>query len=195
MNEMKSGICKYNEEEISFEFNSTPSYAIKSLFVNSVVDSIVDEHYNYILKDLIFDYMLINIFTNIDVSDIEESDNAIETIFMIENIVENTNIVDIIKENLGQEIIDELSVAVKNGIEYKTGIHISDVELEISGLLKKFSGKTGKFGDDMNTEEMKKFVEMFVNSKDDFTPEKILEAYANTDMFKNRYEESLLNEG
>ena len=191
MNEMKSGVYMRDGEEISFEFNSAPSYAIKSLFVNSVVNSIVDEDYNYIIKDLVFNYMLISILTNVDMSYIDEYENPMDVISLIEDIVMNTNIVDIIKENLGQEIIDELAIAVEKGIEYKTGIHVSEIEKELSGLLKMFTDKTGKFNNSMDEESMKNFIELFANSKDNFTPEKLLEAYANTDMFKNRYKDSL----
>lgn len=176
----------HNNEEHVFNFKTSLSAAEKVYFVNSVTDVLVNDNYNYIIRDLIFYYFMINVFTDIDIEYISESDNVIDE---IEKIVKETNIIDILDENIDTDLIIELSVAVDRNIEYRTGIHKNPIVDSIANLINVFESKIANI-DFENTVEMAK---MLKGVSGNLTPEKILEAYANTDMFKNKYEEIVSN--
>ena len=71
-----TGSYVYNEEIISFDFYTNLNATDKIGFVNSITNILVGENYNYIVKDLIFDYMIIQMFTTVDTSEIDKSSNS-----------------------------------------------------------------------------------------------------------------------
>lgn len=183
MNEIKTGFYNYNGEDVEFNFNVSPSYAKQSEFVNAVVDSLIGDTYNYILKDLIFDYMIISVFTDVDVSYIKKCNSSSQTIDLIEELLMNSNIVDIVKNNLGVKLVSKLEDAVNKSIEYKTGIHCNPISDAIANLINTLDEKANNFN--LDSDEMLEVANALINMKDEFTADKIIEAYARSEFKKN----------
>ena len=81
MKETKLGTYIRGEESYQFTFETDLSIADKAKFVNSVVSLVVDgEDYNSIIRDLIFDFYIIDTFTDIDMIEFKESDNFLDAL-------------------------------------------------------------------------------------------------------------------
>lgn len=183
--EIKSGAYTRNGEDIAFNFYTSISAYNKVKFVDSVVSALVtDDGYNYVIKDMIFDFMIINLFTDVDVFEIAEASNNID---MIEEFLDDTNIVEIVKMNTAHGIIDELEKAVELNIEYKTGIHINPISSSLASLLNTIERKV----DGIDFEELMGIAESMAGISDELTADKILDAYAKTDIFKKNWENAV----
>lgn len=182
MKNMMTGSYVYKDEIINFDFYTNLSAASKVSFVSSVTNTLVGENYNYIIKDLIFDYMIIKLFTTVDTSEIDKSTNPID---MIENFLYETNIVDIVKANVQNGLIEELKEAVNLNIEYRTGIHTNPLNQALTNLVNTLENKVNSIDLDSAMEMAK----MFSGMTDELTPENIVKAYTSSDVFKKNMAE------
>ena len=191
MKNIKTGtyINYTNNEAYSFKFATNLSAYRKMIFVNYVVNSIVDENiYNSIVRDLMFDFGIVSIMTNINTSFINQTDdegNSINPIIFIEQFLEETNIVDIVKENMEDGLLDELNKAVDKSIEYRTGIHSSPLSDALASLISTLEKKVNGFDMGSAMDMAQKFAGMI----GDFTPESVVNAYINSDLHKKNLEE------
>lgn len=186
----KSGVyMKANGEKVEFSFRTFFSAADKVEFVNSVTDTVVGDHYNYVIRDLIFDFYLASMLTDVDVSAIAEAEGA-DTIDKIDELVNGTTLVDIVKLNLDNDLIDELENAVALNIEYKTGIHSNPIASSLGSLFNTIERKI----EDIDLDSMMGLAESISGISGELTPEKMLEAYANTDIFKKNWANSSASE-
>lgn len=177
-NEIMTGTyidTKTNKETL-FTFKTNISIKDKIQFVSDVTALMIGENYFSFLKDLIFDFEIINVFTDIDVSEIL---NAADAIGEIENIVTNTKIVEIVKSNVDNTILDELKIAVNSNIEYKTGVHNNIIEDSIVQLLSSIKSKI----DSIDTETVLQMAEVLSTLGNNVTSEGIVNAYANSPAF------------
>ena len=177
-NEIMTGAyidTKTNKETL-FTFKTNINVKDKIQFVSDVTALMVSENYFSFLKDLIFDFEIINVFTDIDVSEIL---NAADAIGEIENIVTNTKIVEIVKSNVDNAILDELKIAVNSNIEYKTGVHNNIIEDSIVQLLSSIKSKI----DSIDTETVLQMAETLSTLGNNVTSEGIVNAYANSPAF------------
>ena len=178
MNEMKTGTYIRNNNTYTFKFYTDLSMFKKLKFINSVVDTVIsEENYNSIIRDLIFDYMLVKFFTDVDTEEIQNSANMIDA---IELFLSETNIVDIVKANAEFGLIEELNKSIDLNIEYKTGIHPNPLNNALSSLLYTLERKIDSF--DMNG--AMEMASNFSGMTGEFTPESIVNAYMNSDMHK-----------
>lgn len=183
MNEMKTGVYFYNDESYDFDFYTKLSSAKKLEFVNSVVDLLIDEnHYNSIIRDLIFDYYTIKVFTTIDT---EELDNSLNFLNDVEDFLLSTNIVEVIRANAFPTLFDELNMAVDKSIQYLTGIHPSPLSDAFASLLSALEKKTNE----VNLDSMMGMAQKIASMIGEFTPDSIVNAYMNSDMHKKNLEE------
>lgn len=189
MKNIKTGTYFYNGETYNFNFATDLSAYKKMMFVNYVVNSIVDDDsYDSIVRDLIFDFGLVTICTDIDTSFINVIDNdgnPINPIIFIEQFLEETNVVDIIKVNMEDGIIEQLDNAVNKSIEYRTGIHPSPLNDALASLVATLEKKIGEF--DMGN--MMDMAQKFAGMTGELTPETIVNAYINSDMHKKNLDE------
>lgn len=182
-NEMKMGVYERNGENVQFGFSTFLSAYEKLNFVNSVVDVVVtDSSYNYIIKDMVFDFNIIRFFTDVDLSEIVESDNNIDA---IEEFLNETNVVEIVKMNATLGVIDELMEAVDFNIEYKTGIHTNLIASSLSSLLNTIDRKI----EDIDLSSLMGFADAMSGVSGELTAEKIVEAYGKSDLRKTQYKE------
>ena len=130
----KSGVYTYKGNDIDFSFKTSLNAINKIKFVNSVTETLVDDNYNYIVKDMIFDFFIIDIFTDIDIFFVGDEDDF-DLINMMEDFLDETNVVEIVKMNAEVGLINELKEAVDYNIEYRTGIHRNVFAESLSSLI------------------------------------------------------------
>ena len=147
-------------------------------FVNTVTDTLVGANYCSVLRDMIFDYEIIRVFTDIDVSEIDEASDAINR---IEELLETTNIVAIVKANVEENLIEELNKAVDDNIQYRTGVKRNDLDSALTKLVNTIEKKMN----DVDTDSIMKVAEMFSGITGEITPEKVIEVYSKSDIFKD----------
>lgn len=177
-NEMKNGVYTKGEKTFEFSFITDLSASKKMDFVNSVVGYVVtDSDYNFVIKDIIFDFEIIHKFTNYNISDIKEAD---DTLGAIEELLNTTNIVEIVKSNMVDGLYEELVKAVDLDIQYKTGIRNNDILNSVERILDTIEEKVK----DINTKGLDEFVKVLNGVSGELTPDKLLEAFAKSDMYK-----------
>lgn len=196
MNEniVKTGVyVNANGEDCQFNFVTSIGAVDKIRFVNFVIDTLIEDndgntsrrYYHHVIKDLIFDFAIAYVFTDIDLSEImqpegsedESSDSAINK---IENFVNNTNAVDIVKVNADTGVMSKLYEAVDLNLEYRTGIHSNPIAESLSKLFNTIEKKVGDF----DIEGISEFAQKMSGISGELTTEKMLDAYANSDMYK-----------
>lgn len=176
-----------NGKNIEFNYYTDLSVSKKIAFVDSVVNTVVGDDYYYpMLKDMMFDFQLVNFFTDVDTG-IDFDDDSGELIDEIDAFLSDGNLVDILKVSIDIDVLMELIDSVDKAIEYKTGIHPSPIADAITSLLdtveKKFSG--------IDVDSMTGMAKVFGKLQGDITPEKMLEAYANSDIFKKQHDDAV----
>lgn len=183
MKEVKMGVytrkTENTEETFEFKFYTDLTVTQKLLFTNSVTNLVVDKNnYNSIIRDLIFDFYIVDIMTDIETDDFKKSPNFLRD---VEDFLFSTNIVDVVKANVIPALFEELNKAVDKAIEYKTGIHPSPIGDSFASLIKTIEKKVNEI--DLN--DMMGMVQKFAGMTGELTPESIVNAYMNTDIHKN----------
>lgn len=181
---VKMGVYTRNGEEVRFNFYTSLRAYDKMRFVKNVTDLVVGDDYNSVIRDMMFDFMIIDIFTDVDITEINNSKDAIN---MIEQFLDETNIVTIVKANAEYGVIAELEKAVDDNIEYRTGVHKNPIADSISSLLNTIETKLAS----IDTDSMMQMAQVISGMSGEMTPERLLEAYSNSDMFKERYAQLL----
>lgn len=186
MKNIMTGTYIHNDEFINFNFGTDLSIANKARFVNSVVNLVIDdENYNLVIKDLIFDFYIINFLTDIDVTELKQSPNFIDD---VEKFLEETNIVNIInivKANAVPTLFDELNKAVDKSIEYRTGIHPSPIADSLASLLSTLEEKIK----DIDLSSAMEMAQKFASMTGELDTESIVNAYINSDFHQKNLEE------
>lgn len=178
----KTGTYFYNDEALNFNFVTSLSASEKISFINSVVDTIVDDNYYTIIRDIVFDFSVIRTFTDIDTTFVKNSDNMIDT---IEQFLDETNVVDVVKANMEIGLLEELNKAVDKAIEYKTGIHPSPISDSLASLFSTLEKKVNEF--DMGS--MMDMTQKFAGMTDEFNLDNLVNAYMNSDLHRANLEE------
>lgn len=180
MKNVMMGTYVRGDETYNFNFGTDLSIADKQKFVNSVVNLVVDDEkkkYNSILRDLIFDFYTIDFLTNIDTTELKESSFFVND---VEQFLEETNIIDIVKANVSTTLFDELNEAVDKSIEYITGIHTNPLGEALASLVNTLEKKVNEL--DMGS--MMDMAQKFAGMTGELTPESVINAYINSDIYK-----------
>ena len=180
---MKTGVYTYNDESYNFNFYTDLSIANKTKFVNSVISLVVDEnHYNSVIRDLVFDFYIVDIMTDIDTTEFKDSLTFLND---VEDFLLSTNIVEIVKANAFPTLFDELNKAVDDSIQYLTGIHTNPLNNAIASLLSTLEKKINE----VDTNGMMAMAQKLVGMTGEITPESIVNAYMNSDAHKKNLAE------
>lgn len=177
---VKTGVYTKNGEENRFNFYTSLSTVDKIRFVNTVTSTLIGDNYYSFIKNMIFDITIVHIFTDVDVSDIMSSDNALSE---IENYLNDTNIVEIVKANVDFGVIEELNKGVDDNIEYRTGIHKNPISESLSHLLDTIENKVSV----IDTEKMMEMAQIISGMSGELTVDKMIDAYSKSDLFKQNY--------
>lgn len=189
MKEMKTGAFIYNDEAYDFEFKTSLSARDKQIFVKTVVSNLIDEEgYEVVIRDLIFDFTIIEMFTNVDTSFInakDENDNDIDSIILIEHFLEKSNVADIVKANMEAGLLEELNRAIDLNIQYLTGVNPNSLNDSIAKLISTFEKKINEV--DLNS--MMDMAQKFAAMTGEFTPKSVVDAYIESDVHKKNIAE------
>lgn len=177
---VKTGVYTKNGEENRFNFYTSLSTVDKIRFVNTVTSTLIGDNYYSFIKNMIFDITIVHIFTDVDVSDIMSSDNALSE---IENYLNDTNIVEIVKANVDFGVIEELNKGVDDNIEYRTGIHKNPIFESLSHLLDTIENKVSV----IDTEKMMEMAQIISGMSGELTVDKMIDAYSKSYLFKQNY--------
>lgn len=184
MKEMKNGVFTYNNEDYNFDFATSLSVYEKQMFVKTVVNNLVDEEgYDVVLRDLIFDFVIIEMFTNIDTSFInvkDEDGNDVSQIITIEHFLNESNVVDVVKANIEDGLLDELNHAIDLNIQYLTGIHTNPLGEAVTSLVSTLEKKINE----VDLEGMIGMAQKFASMTEDFNLDNLVNAYMNSDVHK-----------
>lgn len=189
---IKAGVyIDANGDSVPFMFNSSPSMYDKINFVSMVTEVVVGDTYASIARDMFFDFYLVAMFTDIDISYFYDEEATLkkedeitsrDLVIAAEKMVNETNIVDIVTMNIGYELVEELSNAVDADIEYRTGIHKNSIEESLTKLIDTLERKAS----DIDFDSVMDVGIKLAGISGELTPERILEAYANTDIYKKK---------
>lgn len=187
MNNTKMGVYTYTtengDETYDFNFRTDLSVAEKLRFVNSVVDLVVDEtRYNSVIRDLIFDFYIVDIMTNVDTKELKDSFNFLND---VEDFLLSTNIIEIVKANAFPTLFNELNDAVNKSIQYRTGVHPSPLSDSLSSLISTLEKKVNE----VDLDSMMGMAQKFAGMTEDFTLENVMSYYMNSDIHKKNLEE------
>lgn len=182
MNGKKIGVYTRNGEDFPLEFVESISAREKATFVKITTDFLFDEDGNYysVLKNLVFDFVLVAMFTNVDVTDILNivSDDIYDE---MEILLNETMVADIVKMNADVNTINELEMAVDDNIEYRTGIRANPISESISSLLNTIEHKISEI--DIDTETMMNMYNMMNGLGGELNMENLIKAYVKSPMF------------
>lgn len=181
-NKTKTGTYFYNDESHNFEFATSLSASEKITFVNSVVNTVVDDNYNSIIRDIAFDYVVIRVFTDIDTTPLQNSEDMIDA---IEQFLSETTIVDVVKVNMEDGLLDSLNEAVDKAIEYRTGIHPSPLNDALASLFSTLERKVNE----IDLGSAMKMAKKFAGMTDEFNLENLVNAYVDSDFHQKNLEE------
>ena len=180
----KMGTYFYNDESYNFEFTTSLSIKEKITFVNTVANTVVDDNYNYLLRSIMFDFMIVKTFTDIDTSFLKVEDeygNIITDIDLLEKFLDETIIVEIVKVNMEFGLLEELNNAVDKAIEYRTGIHPNPLNDALASLLSTLERKI----EEVDLESTMSMVQKLAGMTDEFNLDNLVRAYMNSDTHKN----------
>ena len=169
---MKKGIYTRNGVDYEFEFKTSLKVSEKIMFVNAVIDTIIiDNTFYSFLKDLMFDFEVIKIFT-----DVYPTESKIDD---IEVLLSETNIVEIVCANV-PDIIRELKNAVNDNIQYRTGIKQNNVEDAIVHLIKTVEHTF----DGIDAKVLMDYAQKISSVVGELNADKIVNAYTESDAYK-----------
>ena len=177
-NNVKNGMYTFKETDVSFSFYTDLNAVKKMRFVQMVTNYIVDDkNYNSIIRDLMFDFEIVDIFTDIDLTEISESNNSLDK---IEEFLSETKVVDIVKSNMAEGLLETLNKAVDDNISYRTGVQRNNFSDALSNLFVTLNKKIS----DIDIENLMEMAQKINSMTGDFSAESILKAYANSDLYK-----------
>lgn len=170
--ETKVAKYKYDGEEKEFTCKTslTPSEQVQ--FVTNVTDTIMGDNYYSNIRPIIFDITMVNMFTDIDTSEIINSPNSLGN---IADFLAETGIVSIIESNISTDIVHVLHDAISDNLEYRKYSHRSVFEEKLAGLITTIENKLSEV-------DMNKVISIIVDN--------LINTYANSDEFAQNHEQA-----
>lgn len=174
----------YNNEEVEYHYSPTMTYSEQVSFVKSVSNMVLfnDGTYIPLLKDIMFNFFLINDFTDIDISmfNNEFGDFDIDKFADFDN---NTGLSNSIKTNIDTTLLYNLIDSVDSCIAYKTGISKDNIGMAVVELINTLKKKIDTFGNNIDSDTVLKFMQNFNESG--LNANEIAKVYFNSNEFKH----------
>ena len=172
------------EKEIDFKYRTELTLQQKVSFVNFVLGVIFDDDYCFsIIKNEVFDIALIYMFTDV----LQYEEDFTFSLNNIEEMLNTTNVIDILKKEIDNDLIKDLNEVIDINIAYKTGVNVNSISTSFSSLLKTIENKVSDFDVDEFSNTLKKFGDI----TNGMSPDKIMELYTKTDAYKKNYKGTL----
>ena len=168
------------EKEIDFKYRTELTLQQKVSFVNFVLGVIFDDDYCFsIIKNEVFDIALIYMFTDV----LQYEEDFTFSLNNIEEMLNTTNVIEILKKEIDNDLIKDLNEVIDINIAYKTGVNVNSISTSFSSLLKTIENKVSDFDVDEFSNTLKKFGDI----TNGMSPDKIMELYTKTDAYKKNY--------
>ena len=172
------------EKEIDFKYRTELTLQQKVSFVNFVLGVIFDDDYCFsIIKNEVFDIALIYMFTDV----LKYDEDFTFSLNNIEEMLNTTNVIEILKKKIDNDLIKDLNEVIDINIAYKTGVNVNSISTSFSSLLKTIENKVSDFDVDEFSNTLKKFGDI----TNGMSPDKIMELYTKTDAYKKNYKGTL----
>ena len=172
------------EKEIDFKYRTELTLQQKVSFVNFVLGVIFDDDYCFsIIKNEVFDIALIYMFTDV----LKYDEDFTFSLNNIEEMLNTTNVIEILKKEIDNDLIKDLNEVIDINIAYKTGVNVNSISTSFSSLLKTIENKVSDFDVDEFSNTLKKFGDI----TNGMSPDKIIELYTKTDAYKKNYKGTL----
>lgn len=172
------------EKEIDFKYRTELTLQQKVSFVNFVLGVIFDDDYCFsIIKNEVFDIALIYMFTDV----LKYEEDFTFSLNNIEEMLNTTNVIEILKKEIDNDLIKGLNEVIDINIAYKTGVNVNSISTSFSSLLKTIENKVSDFDIDEFSNTLKKFGDI----TNGMSPDKIIELYTKTDAYKKNYKSTL----
>ena len=172
------------EKEIDFKYRTELTLQQKVSFVNFVLGVIFDDDYCFsIIKNEVFDIALIYMFTDV----LKYEEDFTFSLNNIEEMLNTTNVIEILKKEIDNDLINDLNEVIDINIAYKTGVNVNSISTSFSSLLKTIENKVSDFDVDEFSNTLKKFGDI----TNGMSPDKIMELYTKTDAYKKNYKGTL----
>lgn len=188
-NNVQTGSYYFDKKEHTYAFNTTMSLTDKIKFINLVTNAvIIDGSYYSLLKDTMFNYYIIRMLSNIDIAFLL-SENENLDFDILDNFLKSTGVAEHILNNIDSDLLRELDKSINDNIAYITGIKQDGIEQSIQRLIDKLNSKI----DDFDVTKMDKMTDIFSNISD-ITPEKMIDAYAKSELYKQTQKSNTFKE-
>ena len=172
------------EKEIDFKYRTELTLQQKVSFVNFVLGVIFDDDYCFsIIKNEVFDIALIYMFSDV----LKYEEDFTFSLNNIEEMLNTTNVIEILKKEIDNDLIKDLNEVIDINIAYKTGVNVNSISTSFSSLLKTIENKVSDFDVDEFSNTLKKFGDI----TNGMSPDKIIELYTKTDAYKKNYKGTL----
>ena len=172
------------EKEIDFKYRTELTLQQKVSFANFVLGVIFDDDYCFsIIKNEVFDIALIYMFTDV----LQYDEDFTFSLNNIEEMLNTTNVIEILKKEIDNDLIKDLNEVIDINIAYKTGVNVNSISTSFSSLLKTIENKVSDFDVDEFSNTLKKFGDI----TNGMSPDKIMELYTKTDAYKKNYKGTL----
>ena len=172
------------EKEIDFKYRTELTLQQKVSFANFVLGVIFDDDYCFsIIKNEVFDIALIYMFTDV----LQYEEDFTFSLNNIEEMLNTTNVIEILKKEIDNDLIKDLNEVIDINIAYKTGVNVNSISTSFSSLLKTIENKVSDFDVDEFSNTLKKFGDI----TNGMSPDKIIELYTKTDAYKKNYKGTL----
>ena len=130
------------EKEIDFKYRTELTLQQKVSFVNFVLGVIFDDDYCFsIIKNEVFDIALIYMFTDV----LKYEEDFTFSLNNIEEMLNTTNVIEILKKEIDNDLIKDLNEVIDINIAYKTGVNVNSISTSFSSLLKTIENKVSDF--------------------------------------------------
>lgn len=179
----------YNGDNYDIKVKKWMSVNDKINFVRNVTNAVVaDDGYDYMLQDMMCNYFIVQYLTENAIVIPEGIDNHLD---YIEDFLFYSDIVDIVFDIIGDDIVDYYKNAVAYNIEYKTGVRIDSLRNEAALFVRSLNN----FNNDVDVDKMTALANSLSDASGSITAESIVDAYMrNEGAFSSVYAQEA-NEG
>lgn len=179
----------YNGVQNEYNYTKTISYSEQVAFVKMVSDTLVmsdGKYYIPLLKDVVFNLMLVTYFTDIESWKYSDEDGNID-MDKFAKFNEATGISEDLKSLIDSDILYNLLDSVDVCVAYRTGIGKDNISMAMTEMVNAITKKISDFGSNIDSAMLKEFIEKF--NKSDLTANKIVQEYFNSNLYKKNLRE------
>lgn len=181
LKEVKNGFFTYKGENYEYKFCTNLKASERLDFVRSIIDTVIGDYYDSMVLDVLFDFHIIVNFTDIDVAQFTTG-----KIDEIEDLLDETTIVETVRANAVKGLLADLRKSVNDNIQYRTGIKHNSVEDALVGLLNTLKARF----DGIDAKQLMEYAQRINSISGELTAKNVTEEYFKSDVYKQHLAEA-----